>query len=113
MSWRGVLACGLACVVLAVPAMSGALAVGNPTAKPIPSQIKVWFTDAGDRRITMAALGQVVRIHSNWGRVCVRRTNGPYCANPLRAPSWLERRIGPNLVISERIWATSGDISGP
>lgn len=80
----------------------------NPIAGPPPKHIRIWFTDTHGHRIQQTALGDVIRIHSSWGRVCVRRTNDNYCANPQRVPSVLERRVRPNLVIAGRVRAIVG-----
>ena len=113
----------VACLVLVVfttslALMSGALASPGahsklPYSGSPPKHISVWFTDTRGRPIRQTSLGDVIRIHSSWGRVCVHRTNGDYCANPHSVPSVLQRMVRPNLVIRGRVRAFVGNFSVP
>ena len=88
--------------------MASPAGTGNPIAGPLPKHVTIWFTDPSGHRIRETAMGDVIRIHSSWGRVCVHRTNGDYCANPHRVPSVLQRVVRPNLVIAGRVRAIVG-----
>jgi hypothetical protein len=101
---------------IALALVAGAVAVSRADLTPTspastrPSNVRLWFTDANEHRIQQASPGQVIRIHSSWGRVCVRRTDGDYCASP-RRPSVLQRVVRPNLILGGRVRAYVSDFS--